>query len=76
MIRALEDEAADRPISSEAVGRAWLNYIIENRTVFWWGGYGNSAAHTAYIRLKQGMKPPLTGAESTNGQEMSERIAG
>ena len=74
-IRALEDEAGGREISPAAIGRAWLNYLIEERTVLWWGGFGNATAHTAYLRLKRGLQPPASGAAATNGQVVAEQIA-
>ena len=74
-VRALEDEAGGREISPAAIGRAWLNYLIEGRTVLWWGGFGNATAHTAYLRLKRGLEPPASGAAATNGQVVAEQIA-
>ena len=74
-IRALEDEAGGREITPAAIGRAWLNYLIEERTVLWWGGFGNATAHTAYLRLKRGLEPPASGAAATNGQVVAEQIA-
>ena len=74
-IRALEDESGGREITSAAIGRAWLNYLIEERTVLWWGGFGNATAHTAYLRLKRGLEPPASGAADTNGQVVAEQIA-
>src|SRR6185503_11387084 len=37
-VRALEDFAYSPNLSAAQIGRTWLNYIIENRTVLWWGG--------------------------------------
>ena len=74
-IRALEDEAGGREITPAAIGRAWLNYLIEGRTALWWGGFGNATAHTAYLRLKRGLEPPASGAAATNGQVVAEQIA-
>jgi len=54
-IRALEDYGCSKDLSPEQIGNTWLNYIIENRTILWWGGLGNSTEHTAYLRLKQGL---------------------
>ena len=73
-LRALPDYHNDRNISPEKIGQTWLNYIVENRTVFWWGGMGNSTEHTAYLRLKQGLKAPLSGSASTNGSVVAEQI--
>ena len=36
--RALEDYGYDKNIPAKAFGDTWLNYIIENRTILWWGG--------------------------------------
>jgi len=73
-LRALEDHGYDRNISAERIGRTWLNYIIENRTVFWWGGLGNSTEHTAYLRLRQGITAPESGSSDLNGKIVSEQI--
>lgn len=54
-IRALEDHGCSRDITAEQIGQTWLNYLIENRTIFWWGGMGMSTEHTAYLRLKEGI---------------------
>ena len=46
-LRAIED--AHGRAGAQSFADAWLNYVIENKTIFWWGGYGRSAEHTAYI---------------------------
>ena len=74
-IRALQDAGADRAITPAAIGRAWLNYLIEERTVLWWGGFGNATAHTAYLRLKRGLEAPASGSAAVNGQVVAEQIA-
>jgi hypothetical protein len=51
-----------------------LNYIIENRTILWWGGYGNSTEHTAFIRLKNGVQAPASGSLELNGAIIAEQI--
>jgi len=71
-IRTLEDEGVG--FSSVDVGHNWLNYIIENRTILWWGGMGMSTEHTAYLRLKHGVMPPRSGAIETNGRVVAEQI--
>ena len=72
-IRALEDHG-NANITPEQIGNSWLNYLVEKKTVLWWGGLGNSTEHTAYIRLKQGIPAPFSGSEATNGQTVSEQI--
>ncbi|ACZ41022.1 ADP-ribosylation/Crystallin J1 [Thermobaculum terrenum ATCC BAA-798] len=73
-IRALEDYGCSKDLSPEQIGNTWLNYIIENRTILWWGGLGNSTEHTAYLRLKQGLKPPQSGSIETNSKVVAEQI--
>ena len=73
-IRALEDFAASADISAADIGRTWLNYLIEERTVLWWGGLGNSTEHTAYLRLKHGVEAPRSGSIALNSKVVAEQI--
>ncbi|KAI0838511.1 ADP-ribosylglycohydrolase [Hypoxylon sp. FL0890] len=74
-IRALEEHAEKRfRIKSEDVGKTWLNNVIKDRTVFWWGGNGISTEHTAFLNLKKGIKPPKSGWAKTNGRTVAEQI--
>ncbi len=73
-LRALEDFGYDPGLSAKQIGQTWLNYLIEHRTVLWWGGLGNSTEHTAWLRLKQGLEAPLSGAAETNGKVVSDQI--
>ena len=73
-IRALADNGYDVNITAEQIGQAWLNYLVEERTILWWGGMGNSTEHTAYLRLKDGIPAPLSGAAELNGKIVSEQI--
>ncbi len=73
-IRALEDYGYDPEISPAQIGQTWLNYLIEEQTVLWWGGMGNSTEHTAYLRLKQGVEAPLSGSVELNGKVVAEQI--
>jgi ADP-ribosylglycohydrolase len=75
-IRALYDDAIDRELTPEDVGRAWLNYSRNGIGMFWWGGEGISTEHTAYNNLKKGIPAPLSGAAETNGIVMAEQIGG
>jgi ADP-ribosylglycohydrolase len=73
-IRALEDSGLYENTPDEFFGETWLNYLIERKTVLWWGGMGHSTEHTAYLRLKHGIKAPLSGAIETNGRIVAEQI--
>ena len=73
-IRALEDHGTDREISAKQVGDSWLNYLIKDRTILWWGGLGNSTEHTAYLRLVNGIEAPASGSIALNGQVVAEQI--
>ncbi len=72
--RALEDHGYYPALSARQIGETWLNYIIEERTILWWGGMGRSTEHTAYLRLKQGRPAPESGSSALNGRGMAEQI--
>jgi len=72
--RALTDNAYDRNLTPAQIGQTWLNYLIEKRTVLWWGGMGTSTEHTAYLRLKHGITAPFSGSIVTNGKVVAEQI--
>ncbi len=63
-IRALEDSGAYRDTPTEFFGDTWLNYLIEGKTVLWWGGMGVSTEHTAWLRLREGVQGPASRARS------------
>lgn len=73
-IRALADHGYTPDIRPDQIGDTWLNYIIQNRSILWWGGMGNSTEHTAYLRLKQGVRAPESGSMSRNSQVVAEQI--
>lgn len=73
-LRALPDYDYRRDLTPAQIGQTWLNYLIENRTVLWWGGLGQSTEHTAYLRLKAGIPAPRSGAIETNGKVVAEQI--
>ena len=64
-VRALEDSGLYAETPAELIGETWLNYLLEGKTVLWWGGIGRSTEHTAYLRLKHGLRPPASGAIAT-----------
>jgi len=73
-LRALQDYDYSRDLTPEQIGQTWLNYLIEKRTILWWGGLGNSTEHTAYLRLKRGIPAPKSGSAELNGKVVSEQI--
>ena len=72
--RSLEDNKFSPDITAGKIGDSWLNYIIENETILWWGGLSRSTEHTAYLRLKNGIRAPRSGSIELNGRSMAEQI--
>ena len=73
-LRAFSDYGNRLHLTPAQIGQTWLNYLIERRTILWWGGMGNSTEHTAYLRLKHGMVAPESGSIATNGKVVAEQI--
>ncbi len=73
-LRALRENNYDPNISPKQIGQSWLNNLIENKTVLWWGGRGHSAEDTAYQNLKAGIEAPMSGSIETNGKVVAEQI--
>ena len=73
-LNAVEDCRDVEKLTARDFGEMWLDYIIENKTIFWWGGLGRSTEHTAYLRLKEGIKAPESGSIHTNGAAVAEQI--
>ena len=73
-IRALMDYKG--PVTEKEIGRTWLNYTREGIGFYWWGGYGRSTEHTAYLNLKSGMDAPASGSAEVNGYTVAEQIGG
>lgn len=73
-VRALEEHGFSADITSEQIGKTWLNQIIEGQTILWWGGRGVSTEHTAYLNLKNGIRAPDSGSIATNGKTVAEQI--
>lgn len=74
LVRAIEDYGSH--LSSEKIGQIWLNYLGDQHGTLWWGGYGISSEHTAYMNLKAGIPAPLSGASILNGKAITEQIGG
>lgn len=73
-LKALEDHGVSSTLSAEAIGKTWLNYLIEDRAILWWGGSGNSSEHTAWLNLKKGIPAPRSGSAAVNGVATAEQI--
>ena len=73
-VKALADSGLYAETPADFFGDNWLNYLIENRTILWWGGVGYSTEHTAYARLKSGVRAPLSGSIEMNGRVVAEQI--
>jgi len=73
-LRAMPDHGNTSALTSAQIGQAWLNYLIEDRTILWWGGLGNSTEHTAYLRLKHGIPAPQSGSMALDGKVVAEQI--
>ena len=56
--RSLEDNGYTPDLSAAQIGDTWLNYIVENKTILWWGGLSRSSEHTAYLRLSPAFPRP------------------
>ena len=73
-LRALPDYGNSLDLTPAQIGQTWLNYIVERRTILWWGGMGNSTEHTAYLRLKNGVQAPESGSIALNSKVVAEQI--
>ena len=72
--RALADNDFRHDIGPAEFGDHWLNTIIEDKTILWWGGLGRSSEHTAYLRLKAGYRAPQSGSQALNGTTLATQI--
>jgi ADP-ribosylglycohydrolase len=73
-LRALPDYHNSLDLTPAQIGQTWLNYLVEERAILWWGGLGNSTEHTAYLRLKNGIQAPESGSIALNGILVAEQI--
>jgi hypothetical protein len=73
-VRALADYGNSRDLTPAQIGQTWLNYIVEGKTIIWWGGIGDVTEHTAYLRLKRGIPAPRSGSIELNGKMTAEQI--
>ncbi len=75
-LRALDDREGEGLPAAGDVAEAWLNYAREGVGLYWWGGYGISTEHTAYLNLKRGVPAPESGSIRVNGKTLAEQIGG
>ncbi len=75
-IRALEDFTPTEDLSPQDIGNTWLNYLGDGHCTLWWGGYGVSTEHTAYLNLANGISAPRSGSIDQNGQVVAEQVGG
>lgn len=75
-LRALEDSRKWENLESQDVAEALLNYAPFEHGFFWWGGYGVSTEHTAYLNLRNGIRAPQSGSIAQNGHATAEQIGG
>lgn len=73
-LRALQDYGLEA--MPEQVGLTWLNYAPYEHGFYWWGGYGISTEHTAYMNLRSGIMAPESGSIQQNGITVAEQIGG
>src|SRR5687767_11795590 len=73
-LRALPDNGYTHHLTPAQIGQTWLNYLIQNKTILWWGGRGNSTEHTAYLNLKAGIEAPRSGSIAVNSKVVAEQI--
>ncbi len=73
-VRALADSGKFAHTEAFDVGNAWLNYLIEYKTILWWAGRSLSTEHTAYLNLKNGIPAPESGSMHRNGKAVAEQI--
>jgi ADP-ribosylglycohydrolase len=75
-LRALYDDAVNRELEPQDVGRAWMNYCREGIGMIWWGGEDVSTEHRAFSNLQKGIPAPESGSADRNGMVLAEQIGG
>ncbi len=73
-LRAIDDYGLDA--TTEQMGLTWLNYAPYEHGFYWWGRYGISTEHTAYLNLRAGIMAPRSGSIEQNGAAVAEQIGG
>ena len=74
LVKAIQDHGPD--LSPDDFADTMLNYLADQRGTLWWGGYGISTEHTAYLNLAGGIPASLSGSTKLNGLALAEQIGG
>ena len=75
-LRAMDFLKPGQELTPQHVAEALLNYAPREHGFFWWGGYGVSTEHTAYLNLAHGIPAPRSGSVQQNGSTVAEQIGG
>ena len=75
-LTGLEQAGSAKALNPDHVAQALLNYAPYEHGFFWWGGYGISTEHTAYLNLRAGIPAPRCGSIAQNGSAVAEQIGG
>lgn len=73
-VRALADHGFPDHLDAARIGLTWLDRLVEESSVLWWGGRGISTEHTAYLNLAAGIPAPDSGSAARNGRVVAEQI--
>lgn len=76
LIRAMENCNTVYDLTCREVAEELLNASPFEHGFFWWGGYGISSEHTAYLNLMNGIEAPRSGSWQQNGSVVAEQIGG
>ncbi|MBN1964573.1 MAG: ADP-ribosylglycohydrolase family protein [Anaerolineae bacterium] len=74
--RVLEDGGTSADLTPQQIAEAWLDYLGDQHGTLWWGGYGVSTEHTAYLNLADSIPAPRSGSIAQNGVALAEQIGG
>lgn len=74
LARAVRDWSGE--VTADTFAEGMLNYLGDQKGTLWWGGYGVSTEHTAYLNLANGIPASLSGSSKLNGKTLSEQIGG
>jgi ADP-ribosylglycohydrolase len=76
LIRALEDCGATPDLRAAQIAEAVLDYVGYEHGSVWWGGYGASSEHTAYLNLVTHPGPVLRHDSPKWRVPLAEQIGG